>query len=68
MSDPKPSDHDDDEITPEMIEAGAILLRECDPAEDSWAFRCELAAEIYREMARLRARDPALGSVAVQRN
>ena len=38
------------EITPEMIEVGAKLLGDYDPA-DSWATRCDLIKEIYLSMA-----------------
>ena len=39
------------EVTPEMMEEGARLLSGFDPL-DSWATRCEFAAEIYRAMVR----------------
>ena len=50
MSDPKPTDCDDVEITPEMIEAGASVLYRMELAfagEEFWA------EEVYRAMASL---------------
>ena len=50
MSDPKSSDCDDVEITPEMIEAGLRELAYFDPEEDPAETWGECVTDIYRAM------------------
>ena len=63
MSDPKLTECDDVEITPEMVEAGASVLYRMEPAFHSEEF---WAKEVYRAMASLvpDARVPAVSIAA----
>ena len=51
MSEPKPTDCDDVEITPEMIEAGLEELYRHGPAEPFDETMREAVAAVYRVMA-----------------